>query len=235
MQTVSNKSDWLAIRRDQETAIESVHAHFQGHAYDAHDHDEMLVGVTLQGVQRFTCRRSLHTSFTSRSILLEPGAVHHGHAPEPGGFTYAMRYLPPAWVNGMTHRLGLGDVSTLQAAFRHTLVDDTLLGADKQRAFLAIHHNEGRLARDQGLDRLPTRATWGCGSAAPTGSRPPHISGSAQPFQTEATPATNMALPICKESSMFDTKAALIIATTPPAAQCSTLVHERDAVSGGEA
>ncbi|MGP2690627.1 AraC family transcriptional regulator, partial [Serratia nevei] len=37
--------DWLELRRDEETGIESVNAHFQGHAYDPHDHDEMLVGV----------------------------------------------------------------------------------------------------------------------------------------------------------------------------------------------
>ncbi len=58
--TTSN--DWIRIHRDQETGIETVHAHFRGHAYDPHDHDEILVGVTQQGVQQFRCHRSLHTS-----------------------------------------------------------------------------------------------------------------------------------------------------------------------------
>ncbi len=74
--------DWLELRRDDETGIESVNAHFQGHAYDPHDHDEMLVGVTQQGLQRFNCHRSLHTSRPGRAMLIEPGAVHDGHAPQ---------------------------------------------------------------------------------------------------------------------------------------------------------
>ncbi|BCG04626.1 hypothetical protein PPGU19_091940 (plasmid) [Paraburkholderia sp. PGU19] len=65
-------------------------SHFRGHAYDPHDHDDMLVGYTEQGVQRFQCHRSLHTCVPGRAILIEPGALHDGHAPEAGGFTYAM-------------------------------------------------------------------------------------------------------------------------------------------------
>ncbi|MRV73578.1 helix-turn-helix domain-containing protein [Duganella sp. FT92W] len=149
-----DKTDWINIRRDHETGIESVHAHFQGHAYDPHDHDEVLVGVTLQGVQQFSCHRALHTSTPGRSILIEPGAVHDGHAPEPQGFTYAMLYLPQAWVSGMTRRLGLGEVSAIEAAFRSTLADDVALRDAIQQAFLAIHQQEGRLARDQSLDHL---------------------------------------------------------------------------------
>lgn len=147
-------NDWLHMRRDAETGIESVHAHFEGHAYDPHDHDEMLVGVTQQGVQQFSCKRSLHVSIPGRAILIEPGAVHDGHAPEAEGFTYAMLYLPQSFVSGMTERLGMGDASSLQAAFHSTLTDDVQLIGAIQQAFLALHNNEGRLARDQGMDQL---------------------------------------------------------------------------------
>lgn len=100
--------DWLTLRRDDDTGIESVHAHFRGHAYDPHDHDEMLVGVTQQGLQRFNCHRSLHTSRPGRAILIEPGAVHDGHAPQDEGFTYGMLYLPQGWVTETMRRRGLG-------------------------------------------------------------------------------------------------------------------------------
>ncbi|EMX8448122.1 hypothetical protein DZA07_28195 [Pseudomonas aeruginosa] len=127
-------SDWINIRRDQDTGIESVHAHFQGHAYDPHDHDEMLVGVTHQGMQRFSCNRSTYTSTPGRSMLIEPGALHDGFAPEPEGFTYGMLYLPQRWVSSMTDRLGVGDASSLGAAFRNTLTDDvTGLGEQRNR------------------------------------------------------------------------------------------------------
>ncbi|MCZ4061430.1 AraC family transcriptional regulator [Pantoea sp. LMR881] len=150
--TASN--DWIDLHRDNETGIESVHAHFCGHAYDPHDHDEMLVGVTQKGLQRFNCHRTLHTSTPGQVILIEPGAVHDGHAPDPEGFTYTMLYLPQAWLSAMLQRREQGDISVLQAAFRSTLTDDALLNTAIQQAFAAIHYGEGRLARDQSLDRL---------------------------------------------------------------------------------
>ena len=154
---IGTTDHWLVARRDQETGIESLHAHFNGHAYDAHDHDDMLVGFTEQGVQQFQCRRSLHTSVPGRAILIEPGAMHDGHAPEAGGFTYGMLYLPQAWVERAARRLNLSGMGGVEAAFGHTLVDDPTLVDTIRQAFLAIHGNEGRLARDQTLDRLLTR------------------------------------------------------------------------------
>ena len=103
---MSATNDWVDFRRDEETGIESVNAHFCGHAYDPHDHDELLVGVTQQGLQRFNCHRALHTSTPGRAILIEPGAVHDGHAPDAAGFTYVMLYLPQPWVAEMMQVCG---------------------------------------------------------------------------------------------------------------------------------
>lgn len=147
-------TDWIDIRRDPDTGIETVHAHFRGHAYDAHDHDEMLVGVTQQGVQRFRCKRAHHTSTPGRSILIEPGAVHDGHAPEAGGFTYVMLYLPQPWVARQLAGAGLARAPDVLPAFRATLCEDVRLGTAIQGAFDSLHHREGRLARDQSLDRM---------------------------------------------------------------------------------
>ncbi|MBB5418709.1 AraC-like DNA-binding protein [Paraburkholderia atlantica] len=157
MPTPLNPANWLTARRDAETGIESLRAHFSGHAYDPHDHDDMLIGYTEQGVQRFQCHRSLHTSVPGRAILIEPGALHDGHAPEAGGFTYAMLYLPQAWVERAAHRLDLPGLAGVEAAFGHTLVDDRALVEAIRQAFIALHGNEGRLARDQTLDRLLLR------------------------------------------------------------------------------
>lgn len=152
MKSVNN--DWINLQRDSETGIESVHAHFVGHAYDPHDHDEMLVGVTQTGLQRFNCHCTLHTSSPGQVMLIEPGAVHDGYAPEPDGFTYTMLYLPQAWLSEMLRRRELGNISVLQAAFKYTLTEDLQLNQAIQQAFMAIHFDEGRLAREQSLDRL---------------------------------------------------------------------------------
>jgi AraC-like DNA-binding protein len=167
--------NWLDARRDPETGIESLRAHFTGHAYDPHDHDDMLIGYTEEGVQRFQCHRSVHTSVPGRAILIEPGALHDGHAPEPGGFTYAMLYLPQPWVARAAQRLNLPGLSGVEAAFGNTLVDDPGLVDTIRRAFFALYGNEGRLARDEALDRLLERlggqlreARMASGGAAPT-------------------------------------------------------------------
>jgi AraC-like DNA-binding protein len=148
------RDHWLVARRDAETGIESLRAHFSGHAYDPHDHDDMLIGYTEQGVQRFQCHRSLHTSVPGRAILIEPGALHDGHAPEPGGFTYSMLYLPQAWVERAARRLNLAGLGGVEAAFGNTLVDDPRLVEAIRQAFFAVYGHEGRLARDQALDHL---------------------------------------------------------------------------------
>lgn len=152
------KKDWVAVRRDAETGIETIRAHFRGHAYDLHDHDELLVGVTEQGVQAFRCRRRLHTSTPGRVILIEPGEAHDGHSPAEDGFTYAMLYLPVPLLTARTDTLnGLIPRAAGSLGFRDTLADDPGLAATILSAFLALHRGEGRLARDLSVDRLAAR------------------------------------------------------------------------------
>lgn len=169
------RRDWVRLRRDPDTGIESVHAHFHGHAYDPHDHDEALVGVTLQGVQQFHCHRAVHQSVPGRAMLIEPGAVHDGHAPEEVGFTYAMLYLPQAWLATAATRLGLPTGAALGAAFKHTIATDDGLRDTIHRAFLALHGSEARLAREQCLDALVLRlsAHAGAGDAMATDAPAP--------------------------------------------------------------
>lgn len=40
-------NDWLELRQHAETGIETIKAHFEGHAYDPHWHDSYLVTVSL--------------------------------------------------------------------------------------------------------------------------------------------------------------------------------------------
>lgn len=157
--------DWMALRRDAETGIETIRAHFKGHAYEPHDHDEALVGVTEQGVQEFRCRRRLHTSTPGRVILIEPGELHDGHSPRDEGFTYAMLYLPQRLFAARPGSLG----------FRDTLADDPLLMAAIHAAFRAVHGGEGRLARDLGVDGLIGRLM---GHVAPAARHRPDAAAS---------------------------------------------------------
>jgi hypothetical protein len=90
--------NWIDLAQDADTGIETLRAHFEGHAYDPHWHDSYLVGVTEQGVQQFNCRRARHQSTPGKVFLLEPGDIHDGEAPTAEGFTYRMLYLDPQWL-----------------------------------------------------------------------------------------------------------------------------------------
>ena len=90
--------NWIDLSQDADTGIETLRAHFQGHAYDPHWHDSYLVGVTEQGVQQFNCRRTRHNSVPGQVFLVEPGELHDGDAPTAEGFTYHMLYLDPQWL-----------------------------------------------------------------------------------------------------------------------------------------
>jgi len=95
--------NWIDLSQDADTGIETLRAHFEGHAYDPHWHDSYLIGVTEQGVQQFNCRRARHNSVPGQVFLVEPGELHDGDAPTPDGFTYHMLYLDPQWL-GRTGR-----------------------------------------------------------------------------------------------------------------------------------
>ncbi|HEV7368439.1 AraC family transcriptional regulator [Arenibaculum sp.] len=149
--------DWLSFRRDPETGIESIRAHSTGHAYDPHDHDDFLVGITERGVQEFQCRGHVHISTPGRVILIEPGEPHDGNSPSEAGFTYAMLYLPRNLLAARSDELRELGGPTAPLGFRHTLADDSRLAEAVRSAFLALHGGEGRLARDLGIQGLAER------------------------------------------------------------------------------
>ncbi|HYG88853.1 MAG TPA: AraC family transcriptional regulator [Azospirillum sp.] len=153
--TTPSSRNWVDVARDAATGVETIRAHFSGHAYDPHYHDEALVGVTEQGLQEFSCRHRLHRSTPGRVILIEPGEVHDGHARGEDGFTYVMLYLPTRWLAEARRLVAPKDRGTGDIAFPATLTDDTRLATAVERAFYVLRAPEmPRLARDAALDAM---------------------------------------------------------------------------------
>ena len=139
--------NWIDLAQDDETGIETLRAHFQGHAYDPHWHDSYLVGVTEQGVQQFNCRRVQHRSTPGSVFLLEPGEIHDGDAPTDDGFTYRMLYLDPHWLERELS-------AVFEEAPASTLSTDPRLAMATARAFEVMHQPELRIVRQHALDAL---------------------------------------------------------------------------------
>lgn len=146
--------NWIDLSQDTETGIESIRAHFQGHAYDPHWHDSFLVGVTEQGVQQFNCRRIRHFSTPGKVFMLEPGELHDGHAPTEEGFTYSMLYLDPQWLERELLTLFEHAPHNCQLGFTQTLSQDRGLATVISHAFRALHDSDLRIVRQSAVDDL---------------------------------------------------------------------------------
>ncbi|AVD94903.1 AraC family transcriptional regulator [Pseudomonas sp. SWI36] len=147
-------SNWIDFKQDADTGIESVRAHFVGHAYDPHWHDSFLVGVTEQGVQQFNCRRVRHRSTPGQVFLLEPGDIHDGLAPTEEGFTYSTLYLEPAWLDQQLRALYEHAPGDSLPSFADTLCHDERLARATALAFRAVHHQDLRIVRQTAMDDL---------------------------------------------------------------------------------
>ncbi|MFN9527186.1 MAG: AraC family ligand binding domain-containing protein [Pseudomonadaceae bacterium] len=152
-----NAQSWVDLKQDADTGIEVIRAHFEGHAYDPHWHDSYLIGFTEQGVQQFHRRRALFSSVPGQTFFLEPGDIHDGHAPAPGGFTYSTLYLEPAWLERALPALfEQAPVDCLPGVPR-TQPDDPGLLPCIANALQALSNNEPRMVRDAALDALLER------------------------------------------------------------------------------
>ena len=151
-------TDWLDFARDARSGTEAVRAQFHAHAYDPHFHDQVLVGVTEQGVQQFRCRRETHRSTPGRLIFMEPGETHDGEATAADGFTYAMLYFDPAWLRAAASLYANRETGETVFYFPRTLDDDAPLAqavcAARRQIAQAHSHSGSRMACDAALDHV---------------------------------------------------------------------------------
>ncbi len=152
-------SNWIDLSQDADSGIETIRAHFQGHAYDPHWHDSYLIGVTEQGVQQFSCRQQRHISTPGQVFMLEPGEIHDGTAPSAEGFTYSMLYLDPHWLERELRALFEQAPASCLPGFARTLLGDRRLAQATLLAFQALHSNELRIVRQTALDGLLAQMT----------------------------------------------------------------------------
>ncbi|SDR72320.1 AraC-type DNA-binding protein [Halopseudomonas sabulinigri] len=149
--------NWIDLKQDADTGIETIRAHFEGHAYDPHWHDSYLVGFTEQGVQRFRCGRQRYDSVPGKVILLEPGEIHDGEAPTPDGFTYSMLYLDPQWLERELRALFADAPQDCVPTMSMTVGPSPELIFAIASTFQTLHQQELRIVRQTATDYLLTQ------------------------------------------------------------------------------
>lgn len=147
-------ADWFDFARDAQSGTEAVRAQFHAHAYDPHFHDQVLIGVTEQGVQQFRCRREVHRSTPGRMIFMEPGETHDGEAYAADGFTYAMLYFDPAWLQQSASLYAGRQTGETVFHFPRTLDDDAALARAVRTARRQVALPDSRMACDAALDHV---------------------------------------------------------------------------------
>ena len=147
-------NNWLELRQHADTGIETIRAHFEGHAYDPHWHDSYLVGITLSGTQEFHCRRERHRSTPGDAFLLEPGEIHDGDAPIAGGFTYLTFYLDERWLSSTLRGLYESVPCSYSLHFSRTMAREPQLAGAIARTFHALHSEEMRIVQQSTMDDL---------------------------------------------------------------------------------
>ncbi|WP_035884876.1 AraC family transcriptional regulator [Cupriavidus metallidurans] len=150
---------WIDLRQDASTGIETIRAHFTGHAYDPHWHDSYLVGYTEQGIQQFHCRREVQRSTPGKVFTLEPGEIHDGYAVAPEGFTYSMLYLDAQWMERELRAVFEDAPAHCQPGFAQTLREDPALISAIGSAYSVLQQPELRIVRQSALDALLAQLT----------------------------------------------------------------------------
>ncbi|MEG5676974.1 LysE family transporter [Enterobacter hormaechei] len=155
-------NDWLELRQHAETGIETIKAHFEGHAFDPHWHDSYLVGITLSGTQQFHCRRERHRSQPGDAFLLEPGEIHDGDAPVEGGFTYLTFYLDEHWLTRTLQGLYDSTPGSYTLHFAQTLTREPQLVRAIGDTFASLHNDEMKIVQQSTMDNLLSQITAHC-------------------------------------------------------------------------
>ncbi|OIQ48935.1 Multiple antibiotic resistance protein MarA [Pseudodesulfovibrio hydrargyri] len=87
------------VNSGRDLGVTVLNAVMSDFAYGRHAHEEVAMGVTLDGVQEFSCNGEQFSSPPGGIILFNPDQAHNGNPGNKTALKYTMLYLDPVIFN----------------------------------------------------------------------------------------------------------------------------------------
>ena len=81
------------------TGVELLTARYIEHRFVPHVHDGFVIGMIIEGAQRYRYRGAEHLAATGTLVLINPDEVHNGHKGHDAGWRYRAFYPDNAQSN----------------------------------------------------------------------------------------------------------------------------------------
>jgi AraC-like DNA-binding protein len=103
------------VNSGREKGVTVLNAVMSDFAYGRHAHEEVALGVTLGGIQEFSCNGEEFSSSPGDIILFNPGEAHNGNPGNKTALEYTMLYLDPAMFYGLARSAADQDMEEYRA------------------------------------------------------------------------------------------------------------------------
>ena len=88
-------NDFQFLHGTRLRGVTALNATMSDFSYGKHAHDDLALGVTLGGVQEFSCKGIRFQSTPGGIMLFNPGDVHNGNPGKDTVLRYTMLYIDP--------------------------------------------------------------------------------------------------------------------------------------------
>ena len=116
------------------TGVELLTARYIEHRFVPHVHDGFVIGMIMDGAQRYRYRGAEHLAGTGTLVLINPDEVHNGHKGHDAGWRYRAFYPDNEQIQSLLEELNLP--GTHLPTFNDTLLHDPELFHGLQQ----LHH-----------------------------------------------------------------------------------------------
>lgn len=93
--SLNQSNSFHFLNAGRSSGITVLNAVMSDFSYGKHAHEELAIGVTIEGIQEFSCNGRTFRSFPGDVILFNPDDVHNGNPGAGNALKYTMLYFDP--------------------------------------------------------------------------------------------------------------------------------------------